>query len=148
MASVPRKDNPRERALRSALHARGLRFRVGHKVPGLPRRTMDVAFTRARVAVFLDGCFWHGCPDHGTQPQANGAWWSEKLATNMARDADTDAHLKDLGWEVVRIWEHVPLEEAVDVVANAVASRRIAQGRRDAERSDTPSPRSEPGSGG
>lgn len=106
MSVARRRDTAPEVALRRALHARGLRYRVGYPVPGNRRRTIDVAFTRARVAVFVDGCFWHGCPDHGTQPRANASWWQTKLAANAARDRDTDRVLADAGWTVVRVWEH------------------------------------------
>ncbi|MCL2849782.1 MAG: very short patch repair endonuclease [Micrococcales bacterium] len=106
MSAAPRRDTAPELALRRVLHAAGLRYRVGFAVPGQRRRTIDVAFTRAQVAVFVDGCFWHGCPDHGRQPQANASWWTTKLAANQARDRDTDRLLADAGWTVVRVWEH------------------------------------------
>jgi DNA mismatch endonuclease (patch repair protein) len=106
MSTARRKDTAPEIALRRELHARGLRYRVAHPVPGQRRRTIDIAFTRAKVAVMVDGCFWHGCPEHGTKPRANSAWWTEKLAANAARDADTDRVLTELGWRVVRVWEH------------------------------------------
>ena len=105
-----------ELALRRELHARGQRYRVAWPVPGKPRRTIDVAFPRRRIAVFVDGCFWHACPQHGTDPRANAAWWAQKLATNVARDRDTDVHLRGAGWIVVRVWEH----EDPDVVATLV----------------------------
>ena len=124
MSTLARRDNPRERALRSALHARGLRYRVTYGVPGLSRRTIDVAFTSAKVAVFLDGCFWHGCPEHGTRPRANKGWWADKIAANRGRDADTTAHLEAAGWSVVRVWEHVSLDEAVRMVVAAVGAGR------------------------
>jgi DNA mismatch endonuclease (patch repair protein) len=94
---------------------------VTYPVPGLRRRTIDVAFTRRRVAVFLDGCFWHGCPLHATDPRSNRAWWAEKIAANRDRDRDTDRHLRDLGWRVIRIWEHEQLDVAVDRVRRAVS---------------------------
>lgn len=122
MSTLPRRDNPRERAIRSALHARGLRFRVTYKVPGLPRRSIDIAFTRARLAVFLDGCFWHGCAEHGTAPHANSAWWAQKIQANQLRDADTTRHLGDEGWRVLRIWEHVPVADAVELIAEALSA--------------------------
>lgn len=116
MSKLRRRDNDRELSLRRALHAAGYRFRVTHPVPGLRRRTIDIAFTRRRVAVLLDGCFWHGCPVHGTDPRSNRAWWAEKIASNRARDRDTDSHLTTLGWIVVRIWEHEDLAEALQRV--------------------------------
>jgi DNA mismatch endonuclease (patch repair protein) len=120
MARLARRDNEREKAIRSALHSRGMRYRVTYKVPNLPRRTIDIAFTKSKVAVFVDGCFWHGCPDHGTAPRSNAAWWAAKISANQARDVDTTAHLESIGWHVIRLWEHVPLTEAVDTISTAV----------------------------
>ncbi|GAA1982210.1 very short patch repair endonuclease [Isoptericola halotolerans] len=123
MSRAKRKDTAPEVALRRVLHARGLRYRVAWPVPGQRRRTIDIAFTRARVAVFVDGCFWHGCPGHGTEPSANSEWWVGKLAANRARDADTDAVLEAAGWAVIRVWEHERPQEAADRVAMTVAER-------------------------
>jgi DNA mismatch endonuclease (patch repair protein) len=114
MVATRGRDNPRERALRSTLHKRGLRFRLHRRLLTNSRRTVDVVFLRARVAVFLDGCFWHGCPSHGTWPKNNADWWREKIETNIARDRDTDRRLEELGWTVVRVWEHEPIEAAAD----------------------------------
>ncbi len=114
MAATTGRDNPRERALRSALHCRGLRFRLHRRLLTNSRRTVDIVFPRARLAVFLDGCFWHGCPSHGTWPKNNAEWWREKIETNVARDRDTDRRLEALGWTVMRIWEHEPIEDAAD----------------------------------
>jgi len=109
-----------ERALRSELHRRGLRYRVHRRpIPGL-RRESDVVNARLRLAVFVDGCFWHGCPDHATWPKANAEFWREKIEGNRARDRDTDAKLRDAGWTVVRIWEHEDPVEAADRVMVAV----------------------------
>src|SRR5262245_7745339 len=95
-----------ERALRSELHRRGLRFRINRRpVPSL-RRTADITFGPSRVAVMIDGCFWHACPEHATEPQNNGEWWRLKLARNVERDRDTDQRLSDAGWLVLRFWEH------------------------------------------
>jgi DNA mismatch endonuclease (patch repair protein) len=112
-------------ALRRELHRRGLRFRVDFRfdMDGLRRRRADLAFTRRRVAVFVDGCFWHVCPEHATAPRANGAWWAAKLAGNVARDRDTDARLAEAGWTVVRVWEHESVTEAADRVHRTVASQ-------------------------
>jgi DNA mismatch endonuclease (patch repair protein) len=93
-------------------------------VPGLPRRTIDIAFTRAKVAVFVDGCFWHGCPEHGTKPTSNRGWWVAKLAANVARDRHTCEQLERTGWKVVRIWEH----ELPDVAATRVSDLTRASG--------------------
>ncbi len=83
----------------------GRRYRVNTKVPEMARRTIDITSSQAKVAVFLDGCFWHGCPEHATSPKSNVAWWREKLDKNTARDAETTAHLTELGWTVLRFWE-------------------------------------------
>ncbi|GAB3678774.1 very short patch repair endonuclease [Angustibacter aerolatus] len=109
-----------EVALRRELHARGRRYRVQARIEGLPRRRVDLVFTRWRLVVLVDGCFWHGCPVHGTMPKANREWWTWKLANNARRDADTDARLTELGWTVLRLWEHVPAGEAADAVEQAL----------------------------
>lgn len=108
MSIHPRRDTGPELAVRRLLHAAGERYRVCHKVPGAPRRTIDIAFTRARLAVFIDGCYWHGCPEHGLIPKANRDWWIAKIEKNRTRDADTTRMLRDAGWEVLRCWEHEP----------------------------------------
>ncbi len=118
MSKHPRRDTGPELALRRLLHAAGLRYRVQYPVPEFRRRTIDIAFTRRKVAVFVDGCFWHGCPKHRGVPASNQDWWQEKLAKNAARDAETDEHLRHLGWQVVRLWEHE---------AAAVAFERVQQ---------------------
>lgn len=100
------RDTDPEIRLRSELHARGLRYFTHRRpIPGL-RREADLVFPRKRVAVFVDGCFWHACPDHGTAPARNGSFWSEKLEGNRIRDADTDARLQEAGWIPIRVWEH------------------------------------------
>jgi len=102
------RDTAPELAPRRLLHARGLRYRVDTApLPGVRRRA-DVVFTRARVAVFVDGCFWHSCPLHATSPKANAVWWRTKLDTTVRRDRDTDTALSEAGWLVVRVWEHEP----------------------------------------
>lgn len=112
------RDTSPEKALRRALFARGLRFRVQFPVPGMPRRTIDIAFPKKKLAVFVDGCFWHGCPDHGVRPKSNADWWAVKLAKNVERDAETTGVLRSLGWRVIRCWEHTaPDEAAVEVGA-------------------------------
>lgn len=114
------KDTAPELDLRRELHRRGLRYRVEYPVPGMPRRRMDVAFTRAKVAVFVDGCFWHACPVHGTSPANNGAWWAEKLRLNVERDGETTDHLNGLGWSVVRVWEHEDPRAAAERIGSIV----------------------------
>lgn len=121
MSKQARSGTQPELELRRALHRDGYRFRVGWPVPGMRRRTVDIAFTRRQVAVFVDGCFWHGCPVHGTLPQSNGSWWQEKLAKNVARDEQTSRHLEAFGWTVVRVWEHEPVTTAKERVALAYA---------------------------
>lgn len=112
MSKMPRRDTVPELQLRKALHARGLRFRTHPRIPGRP----DVVLTRAKIAVFLDGCFWHGCAQHGTLPKNNGEWWREKLEANVARDRRKDAELERLGWTVVHVWEHEDASEAAAAI--------------------------------
>jgi DNA mismatch endonuclease, patch repair protein len=114
MAATAQRDNPAERALRSALHRRGLRFRIHCRLLAGSRRTADIVFSAKRVAIFLDGCFWHGCPKHRTHPKNNAEWWREKIDANIARDRDTDARLAAEGWTVIRVWEHETVEAAAD----------------------------------
>jgi DNA mismatch endonuclease (patch repair protein) len=110
------RDTAPEVAVRKLLHAAGLRYRVNVPVPGLSRRTIDIVFPKAKVAIFMDGCFWHGCPQHATQPKANAEWWRAKLDKNMARDRETTEHLQSAGWTVLRYWEHdVPTVVAEEV---------------------------------
>jgi DNA mismatch endonuclease (patch repair protein) len=109
--------------LRQELHARGLRFRVQLHVPGNRRRKIDIAFTRVRLAVYVDGCFWHGCPEHYHAPKANAEWWAWKVARNKARDEDTNRALADAGWLALRLWEHEPVETAAERVVAAYRER-------------------------
>lgn len=109
--------------LRKLLFADGFRYRVNYKVPGAPRRTIDIAFPGKRVAVFVDGCFWHGCPQHSVPAKHNGTWWAEKLSANQARDTETTALLEDEGWLVARIWEHEPAGAAAALVESVLARR-------------------------
>lgn len=111
-AALARRDTAPELALRRALWHAGLRYRVQYKVPGLPRRKIDIAFTRQKMAVQVDGCFWHGCPEHGTVPGRNTEWWRWKIQRNQDRDRDTDARLAELGWTVIHVWEHEDPAEA------------------------------------
>ncbi|MDF0512393.1 very short patch repair endonuclease [Agromyces sp. H3Y2-19a] len=123
MSSARRRDTKPEVDVRRVLHARGLRYRVAYPVPGMVRRSIDIAFTKAKVAVFLDGCFWHGCPEHGTQPRANADWWALKLQQNKARDAETDDVLESTGWRVLRFWEHEGPESVADRICSVVQAR-------------------------
>ncbi|MEV6193541.1 very short patch repair endonuclease [Streptomyces sp. NPDC051920] len=133
MSRQASKDTKAELVVRRLLHAAGLRYRVEYPVPGMARRRIDVAFTRAKVAVLIDGCFWHGCPQHATQPKANAEWWRQKLDRNMARDLETTEHLVAQGWTVLRFWEHVPAEEVAAVVRAAVDQKTQEQGGRGAD---------------
>ena len=128
MSRHPRRDTGPELALRRILHAAGYRYRVNYPVPGLPRRTIDIAFTRRKVAVFIDGCFWHGCPAHGQLPASNRAWWTDKFEKNRTRDERTTVHLTEHGWTVVRLWEHTSEAEAFDAVTEALRPGASASG--------------------
>ena len=119
MVATRQRNTTSELVLRRALHAAGLRYRLHRSVlPGL-RRHADLVFGPRRVAVFVDGCFWHGCPIHATYPKANESWWRDKLETNQRRDRDTDRRLADAGWLVVRVWEH---ESSIDALARIVVA--------------------------
>jgi DNA mismatch endonuclease, patch repair protein len=121
MKANRRTDTKPELALRAALHALGYRYRKDFRLD-LPLRRVrpDVAFTRRKVAVFIDGCFWHACPEHGSKPKSNEWYWSPKLARNVERDRAADEALAQAGWTVVRLWEHTPLVDAVALVVDAV----------------------------
>lgn len=121
MSRQARRDTAPEVALRSELHRRGLRFRVDWPLPGMPRRRADIAFTRRKVAVFVDGCFWHSCPEHATAPTSNASWWAAKLANNVRRDRATDDHLRSLDWAVLRFWEHEGVVSCADRVSRELA---------------------------
>ncbi|OFE08228.1 very short patch repair endonuclease [Rhodococcus sp. 1139] len=106
MSAQRRRDTKPEIALRRELHRRGLRYFVDRAPIKGVRRRADLVFPRRKVAVFVDGCFWHSCPQHATFPKNNAQWWTDKLAANVVRDRDTDARLAEQGWTVIRIWEH------------------------------------------
>jgi DNA mismatch endonuclease, patch repair protein len=117
------RDTLPEWALRKRLHQRGLRYRVDAPLPGMKRRRADVLFTKAKVAVFVDGCFWHCCPEHGVAPKANAEWWNTKLGRNVARDLETNEHLRALEWVVLRFWEHENMDYAAREVEKVVRRR-------------------------
>lgn len=119
-----RRDTLPELAVRKELHRRGLRYRVDYQLPMSPRRRADIAFTRLRIAVYIDGCFWHGCPDHATAPRRNSEYWEPKLARNRARDLETTLMLTDAGWSVLRYWEHEDPKEVADAIERQVVSAR------------------------
>lgn len=123
MRRVTSKDSAAELSLRSALHARGLRFRLHRRIEKV---TVDIVFVSARLAILVDGCFWHCCPKHGTSPKSNQDYWIPKLADNMARDQRQTAQLLDAGWLVMRIWEHdclPPSANVVNQIVELIASR-------------------------
>jgi len=120
MRTTRRRDTACELELRRALHALGLRYFVDRPLPCAPRRRADILFPTNRLAVFVDGCFWHGCPIHRTEPKSNRDWWRTKLDTNIARDRDTDQSLVEGGWGVVRVWEHTPVTLATEIVLGAL----------------------------
>lgn len=120
MRAQRRRDTAPEVALRRELHRRGARFFVDRAPLRGLRRRADLVFPRKRVAVYVDGCFWHSCPQHATSPKNNAQWWADKLAANVVRDRDTDARLAVAGWQVVRIWEHEDPAEAADRVQAAL----------------------------
>ena len=118
------RDTGPELAVRRSLHALGLRYRVAIRPePGLRRRA-DIVFTRQRIAVFIDGCFWHGCPEHQVIPKSNPDYWIPKLRRNVERDSESDAALGAAGWAVVHIWEHVGVGEAVELVERALDGKQ------------------------
>ena len=124
MSAIRRTNTKPELALRSALHRQGYRFRKDLRLDlnGGARVRPDIAFTSRRVAVFVDGCFWHVCPDHGRDPTVNEWYWAPKLRRNVERDRAADTALAAAGWRVVRIWEHVALADAVTAVVVALAA--------------------------
>jgi DNA mismatch endonuclease (patch repair protein) len=124
MSKQKTRDTRIEVELRRALFAAGLRYRVHRRPLKSVRREADIVFTSAKVAVFVDGCFWHGCPEHATWPKNNAEFWRTKIETNRRRDLDTDAKLADAGWLAVRVWEHESAATAAARVQEVVLSRR------------------------
>ncbi|MFD4139567.1 very short patch repair endonuclease [Streptomyces sp. NPDC058572] len=126
MSRQARRDTDPEMAVRRLLYAAGMRYRLQRRVPGMARRTIDIAFPGLRIAIFVDGCFWHGCPEHATSPKANASWWRTKLDKNVARDIETTAHLEEAGWVVLRFWEHEPPEQVAERIAEEIG--RVREG--------------------
>ena len=126
MRSTGQRDTPPELAIRKRLFARGLRYRVDHPVLEHPRRRGDIVFPSLELVVFVDGCFWHGCPVHGTWPKANANFWRRKIEANRARDRDTDERLRQRGWVVLRVWEHESPDVAAERILRAVEQRKRA----------------------
>jgi DNA mismatch endonuclease (patch repair protein) len=128
MQAIRRTDTKPEIRLRAELHRRGFRFRKDLRVDLAGARVRpDVVFTRSRVAIFVDGCFWHLCPVHGRKPKVNDWYWGPKFARILQRDSAANAALEEAGWAVVRVWEHDVLEEAADRIASIVRSRQPLQ---------------------
>ncbi len=125
MQSNKGRDTKPELALRRAVHALGLRYRVSARPLPKVRRTADMVFTKAKVAVFLDGCFWHGCPEHHTKAATNSDYWAEKVRRNRERDAETDRLFAEAGWTVIRFWEHEDPFKSAQRVADCVRTRII-----------------------
>lgn len=121
MAKIRQKGTDAEVALRRELHRIGLRYRTDYEVLKKPRRVADIAFPGRKIAIFVDGCFWHGCPEHASWPKRNAEFWRQKIETNQLRDADTNERLRSLGWTVLRFWSHESPTDAAAVVANVVA---------------------------
>jgi DNA mismatch endonuclease, patch repair protein len=122
MLGNKRRDTKPELAVRRLLHARGLRYRVDLAPLTGYRRRADVVFTRRHIAVFIDGCFWHGCPQHYRVPGTNAGYWQPKIARNVERDAETTVALVAAGWTVLRYWEHMPAAEIVDDIVREASS--------------------------
>ncbi|WLQ42902.1 very short patch repair endonuclease [Streptomyces laculatispora] len=124
MQAICSRDTKPELRIRRLLHAQGLRYRVAAKpLPGL-RRTADIVFRPAKLAVFVDGCYWHGCPDHYVPPKTNSSYWSAKVLRNVTRDRDTDTRLQAAGWTVLRFWEHESPDSCALTIAAAVSRNR------------------------
>lgn len=110
--------------MRQRLHAAGLRYRVAIRPVAALRRRADIIFTRKRIAVFIDGCFWHGCPEHGKrQWNHNVEYWPDKIARNRARDAETNVVLAEARWLVLRFWEHEDADDVASAIIMAVKRR-------------------------
>jgi len=126
MRAIRRRDTKFEVSVRSLLHSKGLRFRVDLpiRLEGFRPIRPDIAFTKHRVAVFCDGCFWHGCPEHGQRPDIrNGYYWNPKIAGNMERDLQHTAALQDAGWAVLRFWEHEDQLTVADAIEREISAR-------------------------
>ena len=137
MAKVKQKGTSAEVALRRELYRRGLRYRVDFKVLEIPRRIADIAFTRLKIAVFVDGCFWHGCPMHASWPKSNADFWRAKIETNRARDIDSNLRLQASGWTVLRFWEHespIKSAEIVEHIVTLAMSNRLGSPSRSNEK--------------
>ncbi|WP_395307520.1 very short patch repair endonuclease [Mycobacterium sp. AMU20-3851] len=124
MSRQQRRDTKPELLVRQTLHSRGIRYRVDAAPVAGVRCKADLLWRGLRLAVFIDGCFWHGCPEHATRPMANEMWWAEKLDGNVQRDRRTDLQLTNLGWTVLRFWEHEPADAVADAICAVLAELR------------------------
>ncbi|MCM2427681.1 very short patch repair endonuclease [Streptomyces sp. RKAG337] len=124
MQAIRSRDTKPECLVRQLLHAQGLRYRVAARPLPALRRTADIVFRPTKVAVFIDGCYWHGCPEHYVPPKTNPGYWSGKVSGNVARDRDTDEQLRAAGWTVLRFWEHESPNECALTIFDTVSERR------------------------
>ncbi|WP_078624673.1 very short patch repair endonuclease [Streptomyces monomycini] len=124
MQAIRSRDTKPEQLIRRLVHAQGLRYRVAARPVADLRRTADMVFRPAKVAVFIDGCYWHGCPEHYVPPKTNQGYWSDKVARNMARDRDTDQRLTEAGWTILRFWEHESPGDCALKIASTVSRLR------------------------
>ncbi|WP_277347704.1 very short patch repair endonuclease [Streptomyces barkulensis] len=130
MQAIRSRDTKPEQTVRRLVHALGLRYRVSARPIKNLRRTADMVFRPAKVAVFIDGCYWHGCPEHYVPPRTNPGYWSGKVAGNIARDRDTDQRLTEAGWTVLRFWEHESPDDCALEIAATVSRLRAERDRR------------------
>ncbi|MFD1833150.1 very short patch repair endonuclease [Streptomyces desertarenae] len=133
MQAIRSRDTKPEQTVRRLVHALGLRYRVSVRPIKDLRRTADMVFRPAKVAVFIDGCYWHGCPEHYVPPRTNSGYWSDKVAGNIARDRDTDRRLTEAGWTVLRFWEHESPDDCALKIAATVSRLRAERDRRGGE---------------
>lgn len=123
MRAIRRRDTGPELEIRSLLHRAGLRYRVDYRVgTGRSAPRPDIAFTRQHIAIFIDGCFWHQCPEHSTMPKANEDFWRKKLRRNVERDVENNIALEAMGWTVLRFWEHEPPDDVAASIAAALST--------------------------
>jgi DNA mismatch endonuclease (patch repair protein) len=125
MSKVRQSGTDAEIALRREMYRNGLRYRVNVEVLKNPRRVVDIAFPRHKIAILVDGCFWHGCPQHATWPKRNADFWRQKIEANQLRDSDTNARLRKDGWTVLRFWEHESPIAAAQTISHVISTARI-----------------------
>ena len=125
MKSQKTRDTKCERDIRKILYSRGLRYRVDTRPLIEVNRKADIVFRSPKVAVFIDGCFWHGCQEHRRPSKSNSEWWANKISSNQTRDRDTDSRLDSAGWKVIRAWEHENPEVVAARIGAAVMERRL-----------------------